>query len=124
MKFPDDTKPFTKTNDNEDKQKLQYDIDKLVRWSEQCHMLFNIGKCKCLHTGPGNTGMNYEMGGTIQSKTVTEKYVLLGVTMKVSEQCRIAESKGKQRIGMIRINITKENSLSVPLYKSIIIPHF
>ena len=87
-------------------------------------MLFNIGKCKCIHTGPGNTGMNYEMGGTIPSKTVTEKYVLLGVTMKVSEQCRIAESKGKQRIGMIRINITKENSLSVPLYKSIIIPHF
>ena len=27
-------------------------------------MLFNFGKCKCLHTGPGNTGMNYEMGGT------------------------------------------------------------
>ena len=27
-------------------------------------MLFNFGKCKCLHTGPGNTGMNYEMGGS------------------------------------------------------------
>ena len=37
-------------------------------------MLFNFGKCKCLHTGPGNTGMNYEMGGTILSKTVKEKY--------------------------------------------------
>ena len=24
-------------------------------------------------TGPGNTGMNYEMGGTILSKTVKEK---------------------------------------------------
>ena len=38
-----------------------------------------IGKCKCLHTGPGNTGMNYEMGGTILSKTVKEKF--LGVSM-------------------------------------------
>ena len=28
----------------------------------------------------GNTGINYEMGGTILSKTVKEKY--LGVTMK------------------------------------------
>ena len=28
---------------------------------------------KCLHTGPGNTGVNYEMGGTILSKTVKEK---------------------------------------------------
>ena len=25
-------------------------------------------KCKCLHTGSGNTSMNYEMGGTILSK--------------------------------------------------------
>ena len=32
--------------------------------------VFNFGKCKCLHAGSGNTGMNYEMGGTILSKTV------------------------------------------------------
>ena len=72
------------------------DIDQLVRWSEKWQMLFNFGKCKCLHTGPGNTGMNYAMGGTILSKTVKEKD--LGVTMnadmKVSEECRIAASKG------------------------------
>ena len=30
------------------KQKLQDDIDKLVRWSEKWQMLFNFGKCKCL----------------------------------------------------------------------------
>ena len=65
-----------------DKQKLQDDIDKLVRWSEQWQMLFNFGKCKCLHTGPGNTGMNYEMGGTILSKTVKEKD--LGVSMNAN----------------------------------------
>ena len=52
---------------------LQDDIDKLVKWSEKCQMLFNFGKCKCLHTGPENTGMNYEMRGTILSKTVKEK---------------------------------------------------
>ena len=71
-------------------------------------MLFNFGKCKYLHTGPGNTGMNYDMGGTILSKTVKEKY--LGVTMNadmnVSEQCRIAASKGNRVIGMIRRTIT------------------
>ena len=47
--------------------------------------------------------MNYEMGGTIMRKTVKEKD--LGVTMngnmKVSEQCKIAASKGNQFIGMI-----------------------
>ena len=54
----------------------------------------------------------------------------LGVTMyryaniKVSEQCRIAASKGNQVLGMIRRNITyKENSLIVPLHKAIVRPH-
>ena len=126
LKFADDTKLFRKTKEIEDKQKLQDDIDKLVRWSEKWQMLFNFGKCKCLHTGPGNTGMNYEMGGTILSKTVKEKYlgVSMNANMKVSEQCRIAASKGNQVLGMIRRNITyKENSLIVPLYKAIVRPH-
>ena len=69
LKFADDTKLFRKTKDIGDKQKLQDDIDILVRRSEKWQMLFNFGKCKCLHTGPEHTGMNYEMGGTILSKT-------------------------------------------------------
>ena len=83
-------------------------------------MLFNFGKCKCLHTGPGNTAMNHEMGGTIVSKTMKEKYlgVTMNANMKVSERCRIAASKGNHVLGMIRRNITyKEKSLIVPLYK-------
>ena len=126
LKFADDTKLFRKTKEIGDKQKLQDDIDKLVRWSEKWQMLFNFGKCKCLHTGPGNTGMNYEMGGSILSKTVKEKDlgVSMNADMKVSEQCRIAASKGNQILGMIRRNITyKEKSLIVPLYKAIVRPH-
>ena len=72
--------------------------------------------------------MNYEMGGTILSKTVKEKD--LGVTMydnmKVSELCRIAasNSKGNQVLGMIRRNKTyKEKSLIIPLYKAIVRHH-
>ena len=64
LKFADDTKLFKKTKEIGDKKKLQDGIDKLVSWSEKWQMLFNFGKCKCLHAGPGNTGMNYEMGGT------------------------------------------------------------
>ena len=108
LKFADDTKLFRKVKEIGDKQNLQDDIDKLVKWSEKWQMLFNFGKCKCLHTGSGNTGMNYEMGGTILSKTVKEKDlgVTMNANMKVSEQCRIAASKGNQVLGMIRRNIT------------------
>ena len=108
LKFADDTKLFRKTKKIGDKQKLQDYFDKFVRWSEKWQMLFNFGKCKCLHTEPGNTGMNYEMVGTILSKTVKEKDlgVSMNANMKVAEQCRIAASKGNQVIGMIRRNIT------------------
>ena len=58
-------------------------------------MLSNFGKYKCIHTAAGNTDMNYEMGGTILSKTVKEKDlgVSMNANMKVSEQCRIAASR-------------------------------
>ena len=126
LKFADDTKLFRKVKEIGDKQNLQDDIDKFVKWSEKWQMLFNFGKCKYLHTGPGNTGMNYEMGGTVLSKTVKEKglRVTMNANMKVSEQCRIAASKGNQILGMIRRNITyKDKSLIVPLYKAIVRPH-
>ena len=84
LTFADDTKLFRKTKEIGDKQTLQDDIDKLVMWSEKWQMLFNFGKCKCLHTGPGNTGMNYGMGGTILSKTVKEKYLWVSMNANKS----------------------------------------
>ena len=87
------------------KKIVQEDIDKLVKCSEKWQMLFIVGKCKCLHTGPGNTIMHHEMGGTILSKTVKEKElgVTMNANMKVSEQCRIAASKGNQVLGRVHL---------------------
>ena len=101
LKFADDTKLFRKAKEIGDKRKLQDDIDKLVKWPKN-------GRCNCLHTGPGITGMNYEMGVSILSKTVNEKdlAVTMNANMKVSEQCRSAASKGNHVIWMILRNIT------------------
>ena len=33
-------------------------------------MLFNFGKCKCLHTGHGNEDAHYEIGGTVPYTTL------------------------------------------------------
>ena len=89
-------------------------------------MLSNFENCKCLHAGHGNTGVNYEMGGTILCKTEKENdlRVTINANMKVSVQCRIAASKDNQIIGMIRRNIThEERGFIVPLYKEIVRPH-
>ena len=54
-------------NQNGSSLSSSHDLDQLVKWSDKWQMLFNFGKCKCLHTGSGNTGMNYGMGCTIVS---------------------------------------------------------
>ena len=62
LKFADDTKVFRKVTNDTDKKNLQDDLDKLVKWSEKWQMLFNFGKCKCIHIGHGNMDEEYKMG--------------------------------------------------------------
>ena len=118
LTFADDTKVFRRVKNYGDKQHLQNDLDKLVKWSEKWQMLLNLGKCKCLHTGHGNLNVNYKMGDTVLGITVKEND--LGVTinadMKVSWHCGIAASNGNQIHWLIRRNITykeKANYTSV-----------
>ena len=126
LKFADDTKVFRKVTNDTDKQRLQDDLDKLVKWSEKWQMLFNFGKCKCIHIGHGNMDEEYKMGDAVLGRTTQEKG--LGVTfsadIKVSEHCGIAASKGNQILGLImRTIVYKEKQLIVPLYKAIVRPH-
>ena len=126
LKFADDTKVFRKFTNDTDKQSLQDDLEKLVKWSEIWQMLLNFGKCKCIHIGHRNMDKEYKMGDAVQGRTTQEKD--LGVTfsndMTVSEQCGIAALKGNQILGLISRTITyKEKHLIVPLYKAIVRPH-
>ena len=79
------------------------DIDKVIIWPEKRQMLFRFEKCECLHAGHGNTMVKYEISKTVKEKDME---VTINYKMKVSKQCRIAASKEKQIIGMIRRNIT------------------
>ena len=99
LKFADDTKVFRKVTNDTDKQSLQDDLEKLVKWSEK---------------------WEYKMGDAVLGRTTQEKDLHKGVTfnvdMKVSEQCGIAASKGNQILGLIRRTIMyKEKHLIVPL---------
>ena len=74
-------------------------------------MLFNFGKCKCLHIGHWNLDIDYKMRYTVLGTTVKEKDlgVIIKADMTVSEQCGVAASKGNQILGLIRRNITRKN---------------
>ena len=49
----------------------------------------------------------------------------MNANLKVSEQCRITASKGKQVLAMIRINLTYEvkKSRIIHLFKAMVTPH-
>ena len=82
-------------------------------------MLLNFGKGKCIHIGHVNMDEEYKLGDAVLGKTTQKKHSgeTFSADMKVSEQCRIAASKGNQILGIIRRTITyKEKQLVVPLY--------
>ena len=64
LKFADDTKLFRKVNTDGDKQHLQNDLDRLVKWSDKWQML-NFGKCKCLHKVSEQCGIAASKGNQI-----------------------------------------------------------
>ena len=95
LKFADDTKVFRKVTNGTDKQSLQDDLDKIVKWSEKLQMLLHFGKCKCIHIGHGNMNEEYKMWDAVLGRTTQEKDFTY-----------------------------KEKQLIVPLYKAIVRPHF
>ena len=95
---------FRKIKSDTCRQHLQDYLSKLIEWSEKWQMLFNFGKCKCLHTEHGNEDAQYTMGDTVLNTTLKEKDLGLTISadMKVLEQCGIAAAKGNQILGLIR----------------------
>ena len=70
FKFADNTKVFRTVKIDADRETVQEDLTKLVKWSEKWQMLFNFGKCKCIHIGHGNVSREYIMGNTILGTSV------------------------------------------------------
>jgi pheromone shutdown protein TraB len=63
LKFADDTKLCGVVVTAQDIEGLKKDLDNLCSWSKDSLMLFNISKCKIMHFGYNNRGINFEMNG-------------------------------------------------------------
>ena len=59
LKFADDTKIFRRVESQEDRHKLQVDLNNLVKWAEKWQMLFD-DKCKCF-IEQANAKTNYSI---------------------------------------------------------------
>ena len=72
IKFADDTKGLQEINGEEDKNKLQLTLDRLMEWAADWGMMFNTAKCKIMHVGRNNPHYEYFMGG-VKLETVEEE---------------------------------------------------
>ena len=84
---------FRRVNNDGDKQHLQNNLNKLVKWSEKWQMLYNFRKSKCLYTGHGNLDVNYKIGDIVLGTTIKKDLgVTISADMKISEQHCIQSS--------------------------------
>ena len=113
LTFADDTKVFGKVSTSYEQIQLQEDINKLIKWSEEWQMLFNIGKCEIMHFGRTNSLTEYNMNNQ-KLETVTEEKdlgVIISQDLKASQQCTQAYNKARRILGMINRNIVYRQGL-------------
>ena len=90
IKFADDTKGLQEINGEEDKNKLQLTLDRLMEWAADWGMMFNTAKCKIMHVGRNNPHYEYFMGG-VKLETVEEEKdigVVIHNSLKPSRHCK------------------------------------
>jgi hypothetical protein len=125
-KFADDLKMMGRVTSKDDIEQIRKDIDKLVEWSEDWQLSFNLEKCKVMHIGSKNEENRYVMNGKDLKAVLEEKDLGVIVTkdFKVGRQCAEAAKKGNKVLGMINRTFScKDKFIVKKLYKSLVRPH-
>jgi hypothetical protein len=128
--FADDTKVYTQVATDEDRARLQQDLDSLSQWSDTWLLRFNADKCKVLHFGSSNPGYQYTMGEAgkeIVLKVVQEEKdlgVTFDPTLKFSVHCNAIANKASSVVGAIKRSFDfMDQSMFKMLYKALVRPH-
>jgi ribonuclease P/MRP protein subunit RPP40 len=120
LKFADHTKLYRQVGTAEDIANQRNDWSKLVGWSKEWLMLFNVEKCKVMHIGFGNGKAGYKMDG-VQLQEVHEEMdlgVLVQDNLKHAQQCAKVVGKANRVIGMIKRTLKNFSSnVVIKLYK-------
>ena len=123
--FADDTKIYREVKSKADFLQFQEDINRLLDWSTQWQLKFNIPKCHILHLGPSHSYGDYYLDG---NKISTESSVRdLGVTidncLKFHNHTNLTITKANRILGLIsKIFQNKEPDMIIKLYKSLVRP--
>ena len=130
-KFADDTKAGRVVENDNDRDKLQQEINNLMAWTDKWQMQFNAGKCSVMHFGKSNPNFSYTMGGhapagVVLRASVEEKDVgvIVHNSLKPSPMCAKAANKANQVLGqMARAIHFRDKDVWVKLYKTYVRCH-
>ena len=117
--FADDTKWGRCVNKDEDRKKMQQDIDNLSEWSQKWQLHFNTDKCKIMQLGNNNNRETYQMNGCILEHTVSEKDIGVYVqdNLKPSLHCTKIAAKANAMLGQLsRAVLYRDRQTFIRLY--------
>ncbi|GAB0186081.1 mitochondrial enolase superfamily member 1 [Grus japonensis] len=126
MKFADDTKLSGEADTSEGRATLQEDLDRLVEWANKNLMKFSKDKCKVLHLGKHNPGVQYGLGSTwLESSSVERDLgILVGNKLNMSKHCATVTKKANRILGCINKGITsRDKEVIIPLCSALVRPH-
>lgn len=119
--FADDTKLYNLTKNS---LILQEDLDRLMKWSCDWNLKFNVDKCKILHMGRNNPEVCYTMatgsGNFLLNKCVEERDLGVVFDQKLEFDKHINEtiSKSNKMLGIIKRSFTYlDKNTFLVLYK-------
>ncbi|GAB0179918.1 mitochondrial enolase superfamily member 1 [Grus japonensis] len=100
MKFVDDTKLCGEADTSERRATLQEDLDRLEEWANKNLMKFNKDKCKVLHLGKHNPGVQHRLGFIWLGSNSVERDlgILVDNKLNMSEQCAAVAKKANRML--------------------------
>ena len=126
MKLADDTKLSGEVDTSEGRATLQEELDRLEEWANKNLMKFSKDKCKVLHLGKHNPGVQHRLGSTqLGSSSVEGDLGVLGDNkLNMSQRCAAVAKKANRMLGCINKGITsRDKEVIIPLYSALVRPH-
>lgn len=128
--FADDTKMYGIATTDNDREKIQEDIEKLSEWSDKWQLKFNTSKCSVMHLGWNNPNHSYSMkdnNGQQRQLETTEKEKDLGVLvdnkLTFHQHVNSAVGKANRVLGVIkRTFATRDSTVIKKLYTTMVRP--
>ena len=130
--YADDTKVFSCVDSEEQKKKLQCDLDNLVEWADTWQLRFNAEKCHVLHLGSKNQRYAYSMKKhdcseyveLAKSEEEKDLGVIVDAGLTFSKHIEKQVNKANKIVGLIRRSFTHLNTISMKqLFTSLVRPH-